>query len=231
MREQSNPGKPPSSRTVEDALRPHRKALAGLLRTPALPLGDVGAALAQLTEVAVEVLDVERASVWSFDTTRSRIECMDLYERKRHAHSRGLVIERVGAPRYFAALEEERTITAANAETDPRTSEFADGYLRPLGIGAMLDAPVFAGPTLIGVVCHEHVGGPRAWKLWEELVAGTLADFVALVLATSERIASDRALDDYRKHLEELVEERTSALRETEAGLSKLFAASPVAWP
>ncbi len=228
MREDSAPAKPPSSRTVEDALRPHRKALAALLRTPALSLGDVGAALAQLTEVAVEVLNVERASVWRFDATRSRIECMDLYERKRHLHSHGLVIDRASAPRYFGALEEERTITAADAESDPRTSEFADRYLRPQGIRAMLDAPVFAGPMLIGVVCHEHVGGPRPWKLWEELVASTLADFVALVLATSERIASERALDEYRKHLEELVEERTLALRETEAGLSRLFAASPV---
>ena len=33
----------------------------------------------------------------------------------------------------------ERVIDATDARTDPRTSEFTDAYLTPLGIGAMLD--------------------------------------------------------------------------------------------
>jgi len=41
----------------------------------------------------------------------------------------------------------------------------------------MLDAPIFLGGALVGVVCHEHVGPRRRWQPWEELVAGTFADF------------------------------------------------------
>lgn len=219
---------PPSSRKVEDAFRPRRKALAALLRSPALSTGDVDAALAQLTEVAVEVLRVERASVWRFDETKSRIECVDMYERAAKQHTRGQVIERHLAPIYFRALDEERSIAAEDARSDPRTREFAEGYLELHGIGAMLDAPIFVGPSLVGVVCHEHVGDMRPWLLWEELAASTLADFVSLVLATAERIASESKLREYREHLEQVVEERTAKLRETELGIRKAFEASPV---
>ena len=219
---------PPSSRDVDDLLRPRRKALAALLRSPALSTGDVDLALAQLTEVAVSVLGVERASVWRFDESRQRIECVDLFERTAARHSRGQALTRDGAPAYFVALDEERTIAASDANLDPRTREFESSYLRPLGIGALLDAPIFVGPALVGVVCHEHVGPPREWRLWEELIASTLADFVALVFATAERIASERELAAYREHLEQIIEDRTAKLAETERGLRQLFEASPV---
>jgi diguanylate cyclase (GGDEF)-like protein/PAS domain S-box-containing protein len=222
------PAPPPSSREVEDAFGPRRKALAALLRSPALSRGDVEAAIAELTEVAVEVLRVERASVWRFDSDKSRIECVDLFERTSRRHTRGQVIERAAAPAYFRALDAERSIAAEDAKLDPRTREFDADYLRLHGIGAMLDAPIFAGNALTGVVCLEHVGHRRPWRLWEELAAGTLADFVAMVLATAERIATDRELREYREHLEQVVEERTATLRETERGMRKAFEASPV---
>lgn len=221
-------GSNPPPHKVEELLRPHRKALAALVRSPALGDGDVDRALAQLTRVAVEVLRVERASVWRFDDAKSRIECKSLFERSTERHSASAVIERKDAPRYFDALATERTIAADDAKTDPRTNEFAAGYLTPLGIVSMLDAPIFVGGEMVGVVCNEHVGPPRTWKLWEELVAGTLADFAAQLFAVVERIRAQRELDVYRANLEALVAERTSRLTETEAGLRKLFEAAPI---
>lgn len=139
--------------------------------------------------------------MWRFDETKSRIECVDMYERTAKQHTRGQVIERHVAPFYFRALDEERSIAAEDARFDARTREFAEGYLQVHGIGAMLDAPIFVGPSLVGVVCHEHVGDMRPWLLWEELAASTLADFVSLVLATAERIVSEGQLREYREHL------------------------------
>src|SRR6185503_1240880 len=98
-------------------------------------------------------------------------------------------------PRYFAALAEERSIAVADAVIDPRTSEFADTYLGKHGISAMLDAPVFVRGQMVGVVCHEHVGGLRAWQPWEELVAGSIADFVALALEAAERNLAQQQLE------------------------------------
>ena len=52
--------------------------------------------------------------------------------------------------------------------TDPRTREFLEPYLTPHGIGAMLDVPLRQNNATIGVLCAEHVGGPRTWTVDEQ---------------------------------------------------------------
>ena len=88
-------------------------------------------------------------------------------------------------PAYFAALATERTIAAHDAHKDPRTSAFSAGYLTPLGIGALLDVPIWVEGRMIGVVCHEHLGRARTWNADEEQFAYLMSAFVAL---TAERV-------------------------------------------
>ncbi|HEX6275275.1 MAG TPA: diguanylate cyclase [Polyangiaceae bacterium] len=211
----------PSSRRIQQRLNEERQLLARLMRLDALTRGDIDSALAQLTELATELLRVERASVWHFDKHGLSIQCLDLFEAGPRRHSRGTIITQEQAPRYFEALLRERCIAADDARTDPRTSQFTKTYLEPLGIAAMLDAPVFARGQMIGVVCHEHVGDARGWEFWEELVAGTVADFVALVTEASERLRAEKQLGLYRTHLEELERLRSGEVQRIRSGLGK----------
>ncbi len=209
----------PSSRRIQQRLNEERQLLARLMRLDALTHGDIDSALAQVTELATELLRVERASVWRFDKHELSIVCLDLYEAGPRRHSKGAIISREQAPRYFEALMRERCIAADDARTDPRTSQFTQGYLDPLGIGAMLDAPVFARGQMIGVVCHEHIGEARVWEFWEELLAGTVADFVALVTEASERLRAEQQLGLYRTHLEELERLRSDEVQRIRSGI------------
>ena len=93
----------------------------------------------------------------------------------------------------------------------------------------MLDAPVFLRGKMVGVVCHEHTGRPRRWKLHEELLASSFADFVALVLETAAWHEAENALRVERDALETKVAERTRDLQESEANLRALVDFSPVA--
>jgi diguanylate cyclase (GGDEF)-like protein/PAS domain S-box-containing protein len=213
-------GTGPSPREIQQRLNDQRQLLARLMRLDALTRGDIHAALAQVCELAAELLGVERASVWTFDKHRLSIECLNLYESKSRRHSRGMIIAEEQAPRYFGALATERCIAAIDAKDDPRTSEFRDSYLTPLNIGALLDAPVFVRGQMAGVVCHEHIGGPRSWEFWEELVAGTMADFVALVTEASERLRAEQQLGLYRTHLEELRRLRAGEVQRIRSGLA-----------
>jgi diguanylate cyclase (GGDEF)-like protein/PAS domain S-box-containing protein len=77
-------------------------------------------------------------------------------------------------------------------------------------------------------VCHEHLGQPRTWLPWEELVAGTFADFVGMVLGAAERNAQAAELERYKNELEARVAERTKRLGESEASVRRLFNAAPV---
>jgi len=199
------------------------------MHSKVLGQGDVIRAFKLITETAAEVLGVERASVWRLVEGGAAIECIDLYERSRKQHSAGVRIGAADVPSYFEALQRERAIRAHNARTDPRTSEFRKGYLEPLGITSMLDAPVFLRGKMVGVVCHEHMGKPRRWKLHEELLASSFADFVAVVLETAAWYEAEGALRVERDALESKVAERTRDLRDSEANLRALIDFSPVA--
>jgi diguanylate cyclase (GGDEF)-like protein len=142
--------------------------------------------LAELTETAGETLVVDRTSVWLLGDDRRSLCCLDLYERTLARHSAGTVLVAERYPRYFEALETGRAIDAHDAPSDPRTSEFRDGYLTVLGISSMMDAAIRREGRVIGVVCFEHVGTPRVWQPDELNFAGALADQVALVLAADE---------------------------------------------
>jgi diguanylate cyclase (GGDEF)-like protein/PAS domain S-box-containing protein len=216
-------------RDIEDEIYARRKALADLMHSKVLGQGDVSQAFKQITETAAEVLGVERASVWRLVDSGAGIECIDLYEQSHKRHSTGVRIYAADAPRYFKALQTERAIRAHDARTDKRTSEFRKSYLTPLGITSMLDAPVFLRGKMVGVVCHEHTGRPRRWKLHEELLASSFADFVAVVLETAAWHEAEDALRVERDALETKVAERTRDLQESESNLRALVDFSPVA--
>ena len=199
------------------------------MHSQVLGQGDVSRAFKQITETAADVLDVERASIWRLVDGGAAIECVDLYERSQERHSAGVRLRAAEVPRYFEALLRERTIRAHNARTDKRTSEFRDGYLDPLGITSMLDAPVFLRGKMVGVVCHEHTGRPRRWQVHEELLAGSLADFVAVALETAAWHEAQGALRVERDALETKVAERTRDLQESEANVRALVDFSPIA--
>lgn len=193
------------ARAREERLRRQHEALVTLATDDALRAGDVEAAIRRLTEVAALTLGVQRASVW-WMVDRTRIVCADLFEQDAARHTRGAELGAATFPSYFAALHENRVIAAHDAHADPRTSEFSAAYLTPLGIGAMLDAPIRRAGELIGVVCHEHVGGPRHWSEEDQHFAGAIADSVAIALEAATRRDAESALRQHETLFRVLIE-------------------------
>ena len=179
----------------ESYLKQHYDVLVKLAKSESWVRGDVEGTLREATEAAAHTMGIERVNVWLFREGRSKIRCIEHYERSAGVHSPGgAEIAAADYPIYFKALDEERTIVAHDARSDPRTAEFAEGYLDVHGITSMLDAPLHSGGDVIGIICHEHVGPPRVWTEGERYLAGSLADFVSLVLESSERRQAEGAL-------------------------------------
>jgi PAS domain-containing protein len=156
--------------------------------------GDPDAALRAITETAARALGVARASVWLLDEVAAGLLCVDRYEAAARRHTSGDVLRAFDFPAYFAAMLEEDALAAADARADPRTAELAAPYLGPLGIGARLDAPIRTGRRLIGVLCHEHVGAPRAWTAAERKDAVFLATLMSLTLELKSRARCEALL-------------------------------------
>ncbi len=156
--------------------------------------GDPDGAIRAITETAARALDVGRASVWLIAEDEASIECIDLFEKASGTHSNGLVLGATDFPKYFAAMLEEEVIAADDAHTDPATSEFSASYLTPLGIGALLDAPIRTGLRLVGVLCHEHIGPARKWTMTMRKDAAFLASLASLTLELKQRAMREALL-------------------------------------
>jgi GAF domain-containing protein len=183
-------------------LQKQNAVLMDLARTAQTPGTDVTVAMRPFTEASAHALGVERAGVWLFDPSWPTIQCVDLFERSANRHSAGMQLQVAAYPRYFEAVERERTIAAADSLMDARTAEFAPLYLRPLGIASNLDAAVWLGGRMVGLVCNEHVGSARSWTIEDEQFAGSVADMVSQALEAMERSKTEQQLETKLREVE-----------------------------
>ncbi|HEX2188485.1 MAG TPA: PAS domain S-box protein [Longimicrobiaceae bacterium] len=149
-------------------------------------------ALRRIVRLGAETLEVERVSVWLFDEGGEELRCQVLYTCSDGGFQSGASLRAADLPGYFRALREHRVVAAREAASHPATREFADAYLRPLGIASMLDVPIWRRGEMVGVLCHEHVGAPRDWAIEEQDFGASVADMVSLALEGSERAAAER---------------------------------------
>ncbi len=156
-------------------------------------------ALQHILEVAAAALEVERVGVWVYSADRQVLTSKALFDRGAGVHSSGLELAAQDYPSYFEALATEEVIAAQDACTDPRTAEFRDSYLIPLGITSMLDVPLRSAGRLGGVLCHEHRGQPRWWSSDEQFFAMAVANLVALAEEEAERHRAEEALQQAKK--------------------------------
>jgi hypothetical protein len=189
----SQTGVPPH---LKDAMRERMERCArqqaALLRLASLDDLDFDEMMQKVLYTDSDTLAVARVSYWTLGRGGGSIVCRALYDRSKGGFEKGLELLARDYPRYFEALVTGTVIPAYDAMRDPRTSEFAEGYLRPLGIGAMLDIPVYSRGELVGVVCHEHVGGTRGWTMDEQQFAMSIGQMLSLAIAARHRDEIDR---------------------------------------
>ena len=168
---------------------------------------DLLAVIRRMTEETAATLAIERVGVWLLSEEGEELVCHDLYRHSVKVHEDGPRIRTADYPAYMQAIESSRIVAANDAREDPRTQEFAKGYLIPRGIAAMMDIPIRLHGTLLGTICCEHVATPRVWSLEEQDFAASLADMIALQVEANERRKAERALARVNKHLAETVRE------------------------
>jgi diguanylate cyclase (GGDEF)-like protein/PAS domain S-box-containing protein len=218
------------TRRLEDAnaeLKHREEALAkqleqglafqtAVLEIATLEEPELESTLKRALRVVSRALGVARVGFWTLTEAAEHgattIKSEAAYLRDEDRFEGGVVLVERDYPRYFAALRGETIIAADDACTDPRTSEFAESYLKPLGIGAMLDVPVFVRGALAGVLCHEHVGSPRPWGVDERQFAFSVGQILSLVIETERRRRAEVALRESQAHLETVIETALDAV-------------------
>ena len=158
-RERTKPGPDAGA----ERLRRQQAAIISLACHEAIARGQVSESACVLARTMAETMQIERAGVWLLDEPTQELRCAALFVRSLDAFAEDVPVRKADYPRWFAALEAGRALAVVEACTDPRTSEFAESYLRPLGIVSLLDSPIRLEGRVVGVLCHEHAGTVRHW--------------------------------------------------------------------
>ncbi|MBU2954310.1 sensor domain-containing phosphodiesterase [Marinobacter sp. F3R08] len=165
--------------------------------------------LAALVELCTRLLGLKRASVWLFPPERDRIRCEWLHDEEQPDRNSCISqkdsefnLFRSDHPEYFRAISEERVVAVNDARNDIRTRSFDRDYLSVQNIHSMLDAPIFDGEHLSGVVCLES-DVRRDWSVPDISLAAAIADTISLMNTHEAWLRSKRALE-YVRHYDSL---------------------------
>lgn len=151
----------------------------------------IDAAFERATAISARVLKVARVGVWLFEPDGRSLRCAHQHGADGGTLPATRYLDGAHFPKYVEALRAQRWLSADDVETDPIVGELLSTYLKPLGIRSMLDAPLFRGAELVGVVCHEHVGEPRHWTPEDRAFAGSVADTIALAMEQEDRVKAE----------------------------------------
>jgi PAS domain S-box-containing protein len=178
------------------------EAAGAVSMSEALLAGDVRELAREITEAAAEVVGVDRANVWLFNADETELRCIDDYRASSGVHAEGAVLAEAQYANEFAALKSSRYVAANDPYTDPRTTGYVEGYLKPLGITSLLDALIQISGKHLGLLCLEHVGRPHHWEQDEIAFACQLADKLALALTMQETRQAEEQIKGYAGKLE-----------------------------
>ncbi len=183
--------------------------LLQISRNPILDSGDLTQTVHYILESAAHCLEVERLGVWFYNSDKTKIQCLDLYEKSTSTHgSRGMEITAEDYPIYFESLIYHRVLTIRDVKTDRRTSELLDIYMLPHSIASMLDTPIWEYGEVVGIVCAESVLQIRKWDSNEIYFAGILGDLIARALIAKKRKDSQDKLLERIAELEKQIAEK-----------------------
>ncbi len=178
---------------AQQRVQEHADLVVRVATSPEVIRGDWDAALQWITRETARCMNICMVGVWLLEEKKQVLRCARRFDLRTGAYYAGETLHLPACPRYFHALNHGRILAVDDMINDPRTTEFADTYSRPLGLTALLDAPVRVQGSIIGVLCCEQTGTPRPWHADELIFASSIADQVAQLILHAERRRADEA--------------------------------------
>jgi PAS domain S-box-containing protein len=179
--------------------------------------GNLQELAAWLTEFVSTAFHIGRVGVWFFDESRTRLINEDNYDAASGCHSTGDILTEHEFRNEFAFLKRDKYVDGNDPLTDPRLAGYVEGYIKPNGITAMLNAVIRLGGDALGTICFEHVDKPHRWEEDEIIFACQLGDQVAIAISNAKRRKAEADLRESNSQLEKAIANAGRMAREAQA--------------
>ena len=154
-----------------------------------------------LTKEVITTMEVDRCSIWLYNSDKSSIICQQLYIKSEDNWYQNIELFKKDFTPYFDHLLVDPIIVANNAEEHPATKCFTETYLKPLGIKSMLDVPVVHRGQIIGVICIESFNS-REWNKSEVDFAQMLSSLYTFAYSVKESNILSNELVEFDKFVD-----------------------------
>ena len=211
----------PETTPTAERILVQQQSLQQLCQHPSLHSGDLATAVSVLTETAAHLLDVDRVSVWTFDSdekslpvafhTSGRFKQLSSYDQNLKTHVHGTCVAIADFLSYFEALDNRTGLRIENvSESASLVGCLAQSDLIFHGPGALLEMPIRYQGKLMGVLWCERIHNYR-WTALENTIAVSLALLVTEAIASAHQLTMDETLSLQRQQLRREIIEREQA--------------------
>jgi len=206
-----------------------RAFLVTLAQAPAALAGEIAGTARLVTASCAALLGVARVSVWLFDEGDGSLRCVDGYAAGAGHCGEGDAITEAEFRPEFEYLDRMHYVDICDPASDARAAGYLDGYARPRGVTAILDAAVRLGERNLGILRIEHVGRAHAWEPDEVDFACHVASHLSATLERRERRRVEarlrKAMDGHVRAMATTVEIRDPYTAGHERRVAQLAAA------
>ena len=156
--------------------------------------------LEALLALCGDLLKTDSVAIWSMSLGGESLNRDLCYQPQHGHHTIPYSLEQAQHPLYFAALEEGEILFTHDTFEDPRTRSLKESYLSVgSNMSSMLDAPIYDGQRLYGVLCLES-DEQRLWSLADIACATAFADTISLMNTHQAWLNSRKELDYITHH-------------------------------
>ncbi len=145
-------------------------------------------AFKRILELASEIMNIDRASIWLFIDDGKTVLCKDMYEFGANKHTGGQRILTKDFASYFDMLRTDKPVLTELGEADPRMMKYTEEFLVPFGTTAMFVSRIRLHGEIVGYVRYETKNPDKfEWQVEEYDFVVSISGLVAAVLEAEER--------------------------------------------
>ncbi|MCF3650985.1 PAS domain S-box protein [Synoicihabitans lomoniglobus] len=163
--------------------------------------GEATAIFREFTRDCCDAMEVSTAAVWSFDGVTQQFRLVVGYNREEKQYFELPDFGSEAFPEYTEAMRRDGRVIVEDTRTDPRTLSLHRDRVPLTTRLALLDVGVFAAGKLNGFFSFQMIEPKRRWTTEDEILAGGMADIVALQREREARFQAEIKLHDQTRRL------------------------------